>query len=47
MSLAKMVYLVKTFISNGVEYSTYRTLREEKPSINSTSTFYQYWSKPN
>ena len=37
----------KTFISNGVEYSTYRTLREEKPSINNTSTFYQYWSKPN
>lgn len=37
----------KTFISNGVEYSTYRTLREEKPSINSTSTFYQYWSRPN
>ncbi len=36
----------KTFISNGIEYSTYRTLREEKPSINSTSTFYQYWSKP-
>jgi endo-1,4-beta-xylanase len=37
----------KTFISNGVQYSTYRTLREQKPSINSTSTFYQYWSRPN
>jgi len=36
----------KTFVSNGVEYSTYRTVRTEKPSINSTSTFYQYWSKP-
>lgn len=36
----------KTFISNGVEYSTYRSTREQKPSINSTSTFYQYWSKP-
>lgn len=35
-----------TFVSNGVEYSTYRTLREEKPSINNTATFYQYWSKP-
>lgn len=36
----------KTFISNGVEYSTYRSIREQKPSINNTSTFYQYWSKP-
>ena len=37
----------KKFTSNGVEYSTYRTIREQKPSINNTSTFYQYWSKPN
>lgn len=36
----------KTFISNGIEYSTYRSVREQKPSINNTSTFYQYWSKP-
>lgn len=36
----------KTFVSNGIEYSTYRSIRKEKPSINSTSTFYQYWSKP-
>lgn len=36
----------KTFVSNGVEYSTYRSVREEKPSINGPSTFYQYWSKP-
>lgn len=36
----------KTFISNGVEYSTYRSIREQKPSINNTATFYQYWSKP-
>lgn len=36
----------KTFISNGVEYTTYRTVRKEKPSINNTATFYQYWSKP-
>lgn len=36
----------KTFISNGVEYSTYRSIREQKPSINGISTFYQYWSKP-
>lgn len=35
-----------TFISNGVEYSTYRTIRNQKPSINNTATFYQYWSKP-
>lgn len=36
----------KTFVSDGVEYSTYRSIREEKPSINGPSTFYQYWSKP-
>ncbi|HMU66953.1 MAG TPA: glycoside hydrolase family 11 protein, partial [Cellvibrionaceae bacterium] len=24
----------KTFVSNGVEYSTYRSIREQKPSIN-------------
>lgn len=36
----------KTFVSNGIEYSTYRTVREQKPSINNTATFYQYWSKP-
>lgn len=36
----------KTFVSNGIEYSTYRSIREQKPSINSPSTFYQYWSKP-
>ncbi|MGO2405074.1 MULTISPECIES: glycoside hydrolase family 11 protein [Vibrio] len=36
----------KTFVSNGIEYSTYRSIREKKPSINGTSTFYQYWSKP-
>lgn len=36
----------KTFVSNGVEYSTYRSVREVKPSINGPSTFYQYWSKP-
>jgi endo-1,4-beta-xylanase len=35
-----------TFVSNGVEYSTYRSVREVKPSINGPSTFYQYWSKP-
>lgn len=35
-----------TFTSAGVEYTTYRTIRTEKPSINSTSTFYQYWSRP-
>ncbi len=35
-----------TFTSNGVEYSTYRSVREQKPSINGPSTFYQYWSKP-
>ncbi|MBT0586290.1 glycoside hydrolase family 11 protein [Alteromonas sp. SM 2104] len=32
--------------SNGVEYRTFRTLRENKPSINGPSTFYQYWSMP-
>lgn len=36
----------KTFVSGGVEYSTYRSIRKEKPSINGTTTFYQYWSKP-
>lgn len=36
----------KTFVSNGIEYSTYRSIREQKPSINNTSTFYQYWSVP-
>ena len=36
----------KTFVSDGVEYSTYRSIREQKPSINGPSTFYQYWSKP-
>jgi len=36
----------KTFVSNGIEYSTYRSIREVKPSINSPATFYQYWSKP-
>lgn len=35
-----------TFMSNGIEYSTYRSIRENKPSINGPSTFYQYWSKP-
>ena len=36
----------KTFTSNGIEYSTYRTIREQKPSINNITTFYQYWSMP-
>ena len=36
----------KTFISNGIEYSTYRSIRDQKPSINGPTTFYQYWSKP-
>lgn len=36
----------KTFVSNGTEYSTYRSIREQKPSINGPTTFYQYWSKP-
>jgi endo-1,4-beta-xylanase len=35
-----------TFVSNGIEYSTYRSVREQKPSINGPTTFYQYWSKP-
>lgn len=36
----------KTFTSNGVQYSTYRSTRNGQPSINGPSTFYQYWSKP-
>ncbi|WP_437806842.1 glycoside hydrolase family 11 protein [Sorangium sp. So ce1078] len=36
----------KDFVSNGVEYSTYRSTRQQQPSINGRSTFYQYWSKP-
>lgn len=36
----------KKFISGGIEYSTYRSVRTEKPSINGPTTFYQYWSKP-
>ncbi|WP_437670150.1 glycoside hydrolase family 11 protein [Sorangium sp. So ce131] len=36
----------KTFVSDGVEYSTYRSTRQQQPSINGRSTFYQYWSKP-
>ncbi len=36
----------KKFVSNGVEYSTFRSVRDKKPSINGISTFYQYWSKP-
>jgi len=36
----------KKFVSNGVEYSSYRTIREQKPSINNVTTFYQYWSMP-
>jgi endo-1,4-beta-xylanase len=35
-----------SFVSDGVEYATYRTVRTEKPSINNTATFYQYWSVP-
>ena len=35
-----------SFTSNGVEYTTYRTVRTQKPSINNTATFYQYWSRP-
>jgi endo-1,4-beta-xylanase len=35
-----------SFVSDGVEYTTYRTVRREKPSINNTATFYQYWSRP-
>lgn len=36
----------KTFTSNGVQYSTYRSTRTQQPSINGRTTFYQYWSKP-
>ena len=36
----------KTFVSDGVEYTTYRSTRNQQPSINGPSTFYQYWSKP-
>lgn len=36
----------KTFTSNGIQYSTYRSTRQGQPSINGRSTFYQYWSKP-
>lgn len=36
----------KTFTSNGVRYTTFRSTRTNQPSINSPSTFYQYWSKP-
>lgn len=36
----------KTFTSDGVQYSTYRSTRNQQPSINGRSTFYQYWSKP-
>ncbi|WP_437776692.1 glycoside hydrolase family 11 protein [Sorangium sp. So ce1097] len=36
----------KSFMSNGVEYTTYRSTRQQQPSINGRSTFYQYWSKP-
>lgn len=36
----------KTFTSNGVQYSTYRSTRQGQPSINGRTTFYQYWSKP-
>lgn len=35
-----------SFVSNGVEYTTWRTVRTQKPSINNTATFYQYWSRP-
>lgn len=35
-----------SFVSNGVEYTTLRTVRTQKPSINNTATFYQYWSRP-
>jgi endo-1,4-beta-xylanase len=35
-----------SFVSNGMEYTTYRTVRRQKPSINNTATFYQYWSVP-
>lgn len=36
----------KTFTSNGIQYSTYRSTRTQQPSINGRTTFYQYWSKP-
>lgn len=36
----------KTFTSNGIQYSTYRSTRNNQPSINGRTTFYQYWSKP-
>lgn len=36
----------KTFTSDGVQYSTYRSTRTQQPSINGRTTFYQYWSKP-
>ena len=29
-----------------MEYTTWRTVRREKPSINNTATFSQYWSTP-
>src|SRR5690606_36067329 len=35
-----------SFTSNGVEYTTYRTVRTEKPSINNTASYYQSWSRP-
>lgn len=35
-----------SFTSNGVEYTTWRTVRTQKPSINNITTFYQYWSTP-
>lgn len=35
-----------SFVSNGVEYTTWRTVRTQKPSINNTATFHQYWSVP-
>ncbi|HEY7772048.1 MAG TPA: glycoside hydrolase family 11 protein [Marinagarivorans sp.] len=35
-----------TFTSNGVEYQTVRSDRNGQASINSTSTFKQYWSIP-
>jgi hypothetical protein len=36
----------KTFTSDNVQYSTYRSTRTQQPSINGRTTFYQYWSKP-
>ncbi|MDH7452833.1 glycoside hydrolase family 11 protein [Luteimonas composti] len=35
-----------SFTSNGVEYTTWRTVRTQKPSINNIATFHQYWSVP-